>query len=214
MKNVMMTALATVAVGAISMSVSADVLAYWNFNNDNLDVTQGAGTLTTNFEAANVLFFSGTTLNALNDDPSGSALSLQGGADLINNGAWVQFEIDTTGYQDLVLSFATRKTSTGFNNNQVSYSEDGGETWIDFGSPYDPPGGFVDPDSILSFDFSSVMGLNDNSTALFRITLDGATSSAGNNRIDNVQFNANQIPAPGALALLGLAGLVGARRRR
>ena len=32
--------------------------------------------------------------------------------------------------------------------------------------------------------------------------------------LDNVTFNINAIPAPGALALLGVAGIVGKRRRR
>ena len=44
--------------------------------------------------------------------------------------------------------------------------------------------------------------------------LTGATGSTGNNRFDNFIFSADVIPAPGAIALLGVAGLVGVRRRR
>jgi len=46
------------------------------------------------------------------------------------------------------------------------------------------------------------------------VTFSGATDSGGNNRLDNIQFNATAVPAPGALALLGVAGLIGARKRR
>ena len=39
--------------------------------------------------------------------------------------------------------------------------------------------------------------------------------AGGTMRIDNVMVNGNiLVPAPGAMALLGLAGLVGSRRRR
>ena len=37
---------------------------------------------------------------------------------------------------------------------------------------------------------------------------------AGNNRWDNIQINADAVPAPGSIALVGLAGLVAGRRRR
>jgi hypothetical protein len=40
------------------------------------------------------------------------------------------------------------------------------------------------------------------------------SASSGSNRIDNVEVSGTVIPAPGALALLGVAGIVGARRRR
>jgi hypothetical protein len=39
-----------------------------------------------------------------------------------------------------------------------------------------------------------------------------ASAASGSNRIDNIFVNA--IPAPGAVALLGLAGLAARRRRR
>jgi MYXO-CTERM domain-containing protein len=32
--------------------------------------------------------------------------------------------------------------------------------------------------------------------------------------VDNLMINGTAVPAPGALALLGVAGLVGSRRRR
>lgn len=45
-------------------------------------------------------------------------------------------------------------------------------------------------------------------------TATGDYGASGTWRFDNVTINGSAIPAPGAVALLGLAGLVGARRRR
>jgi MYXO-CTERM domain-containing protein len=42
----------------------------------------------------------------------------------------------------------------------------------------------------------------------------GTSTTTGTNRIDNIVVSGTAIPAPGALALLGVAGLIGARRRR
>ena len=39
------------------------------------------------------------------------------------------------------------------------------------------------------------------------------TAAAGTNRVDNIVVSGNVAPAPGAIALLGLAGLIGRRRR-
>ena len=40
------------------------------------------------------------------------------------------------------------------------------------------------------------------------------TAAGGSNRIDNVTVSTGPVPAPGAVALLGLAGLAARRRRR
>jgi MYXO-CTERM domain-containing protein len=42
----------------------------------------------------------------------------------------------------------------------------------------------------------------------------GTYTSGGTARVDNLMINGTAVPAPGALALLGVAGLVGSRRRR
>ena len=58
---------------------SADELAIWNFNDSDLVVDHGSGTLTSNLVPANILFAAGTTNNARLGDLAGQALSLQGG---------------------------------------------------------------------------------------------------------------------------------------
>ena len=48
---------------------------------------------------------------------------------------------------------------------------------------------------------------------LFRMRTLVTTAAAGTNRVDNIVVSGNVAPAPGAIALLGLAGLIGRRRR-
>jgi hypothetical protein len=201
-----------------ALVVRADGIAIWNFNDSNLVVDHGSGTLTTNFNPLNVLFAAGTTNNARLGDPAGQALSLQGGTGNGNNGRNLTFNISTAGFSDITVSFATQGTGTGFNNNQFQYSLDG-LTFIDFGLPYAPLVAFgATP---LIFNLSSIAGLNNNPNAAFRIVFNGATSSTGTNRIDNFVVAgdpsaAASVPEPTALLLLGsgLTSLVAMMRRR
>jgi MYXO-CTERM domain-containing protein len=52
---------------------------------------------------------------------------------------------------------------------------------------------------------------DEQANVLFRLRSTVTTAAAGTNRIDN--FIVSTVPAPGAIALLGLAGLIGRRRR-
>src|SRR5829696_2592861 len=110
----------------------ADELAVWNFNDSNLNVDHGSGTLVSNINIVNLLFAAGTTNNARLGDAAGQSLSLQGGTGTANNGRHITFTVSTLGFSDIVVSFATQGTSTGFNSNQLQYSLDG-ITFINFG---------------------------------------------------------------------------------
>ena len=50
------------------------------------------------------------------------------------------------------------------------------------------------------------------SNAIIRFTIDGASSTSGNNRFDNIALNGTMIPEPASLALLVLGGLLLRRR--
>jgi hypothetical protein len=196
-------------------SVNADEIAIWNFNDSDLVVDHGVGTLTSNFVVTNIQFGAGTTNNARLGDLAGQALSLQGGTGTTNNGRNITINVSTVGFGNIVFSFANQGTGTGFNSNQFQYSLDG-INFIDFGSPYVPAAAFGAVPVV--FTLSSVVGLNNNPNAAFRIVFNGATSSTGNNRIDNVviEGTSTTIPEPTTALLLftGLTGLIGLKRQR
>jgi len=243
MKNGLFLAVAAGTVVAAA-SANANLVAYWNFNASTPNTTSGQlGTLnslapdagagilsigggsptitlnTNNAGAANgvVGTFAGSTLNAVGADVSGGALSVQGAvgggssSTVTSNGGYVQFNVNLTSLQDLVVTFSTRGTSTGFRSGQLSYSTDG-STFINNGLTWD--GGSSSAFFLVSRDLSTIVALNNAPSVTVRITLTGATGGAGNNRIDNVQLNANPIPAPGAVALVGMGVLALGRRRR
>ncbi len=196
-------------------STFADEIAIWNFNDSDLNVDHGSGSLSSNFVVTNLQFAAGTTNNARMGNPAGQALSLQGGTTTANNGRSITFNVSTVGYANIVFSFATQGTSTGFNSNQFQYSLDG-TNFFDFGSPYVPAAAFGAVP--LVFTLSGIVGLNNNPNAAFRIVFNGATTSTGNNRIDNIviEGTSTTIPEPTTAVLLlsGLTGLISLSRKR
>ncbi len=200
---------------AASQAAMADELAVWNFNDSNLNVDRGSGTLTTNIVVANILFAAGTTNNARQGDPAGQALSLQAGTGTANNGRNLTFNVSTLGFSNIVVSFATQGTSTGFNSNQFQYSLDG-INFVDFGPPYVPLTAFGAVP--LVFTLTSIAGLDNNPNAAFRIVFNGGSSATGTNRIDNfvVEGVNSTVPEPATALLLlsGLGGLYKLKKRR
>lgn len=196
------------AIMAAVPSASAEVISYWNFNqNDgdllNWDPSYGPGALALEAGWTNLATVTGTDQNALFGDPAGDALELRGNS---NNGRSADFHVSAAGYSDIVLSFDIQRNSPGFNGNQILYSLNG----VDFSlfSPFGPPTAFA----TMTFDLSSVAELNDAADIYLRIRFNGAANNGGRNTLDNVIIEGNAIPAPPAAILLALAGL--ARRRR
>ncbi|MFM7976956.1 MAG: PEP-CTERM sorting domain-containing protein, partial [Pirellula sp.] len=70
------------------------------------------------------------------------------------------------------------------------------------------------PTSFATQTLSTIAGLNGATDAYLRLTVTGATAAAGNNRIDNIQFNATAVPEPTSLMLLGSVALGGIAYRR
>src|ERR1044072_4442238 len=200
---------------AASQAAFADELAIWNFNDSDLNVDHGSGTLSSNLNVVNILFAAGPTNNARLGDVAGQALSLQGGTSTANNGRNITFNVSTLGFSDIIVSFATQGTSTGFNSNQFQYSIDG-STFVNFCAPFTPATAFGSVP--LVFSLASIAGLNDNPNAAFRIVFNGATSSTGTNRLDNfvVEATPSGIPEPTSAILLltGLSSLYGVRKRK
>ena len=184
-----------------------DLLGYWNFNSPEpsgnpwpapIETTFGTGAITYNVGTDNLEDFSGDTSNAQGDDASGASFTVQDNAE---NGNHFDIAVSTENAENIELVFWTRRTGTGFDNNAVRYSTDGGATFTQAFS-FTPSG--TSSGAVETFDFSSIAALNDNPDVVFRITLDGATDALGNNRYDNITVRGDLQPASGPLALTAI----------
>lgn len=169
----------------------------------------------------------GTTVNAstsigMSTVTSGSAaLSVLGGAITppgpggvpYANGKSMVFRFSMSGLMDLSISYATQRSGTGFTSQVLEYSTSGA-AWSSIGTVSSIQSNFeASAPGVATTSFSGISGLDNADVAYVRVTFAGATSSSGSNRFDNIILSAAVIPAPGALALLGAAGLVRRRRR-
>ncbi len=100
--------------------------------------------------------------------------------------------IPTTGYKDLVLTYATSRTENGNQSQQLQVSADGGASWTDVQDPYYVNSlregeGWSERRVILSGNSE----INNNPNTMFRILFigEGNDNSSGNNRLDNVSLD-------------------------
>ncbi|MDT8450791.1 MAG: ExeM/NucH family extracellular endonuclease [Wenzhouxiangellaceae bacterium] len=142
--------------------------------------------------------FGGTAENALPGFASGGSLAPQGGAGTANNGMSIEILVDTTGFENIRVSWAQRGTSTGFASRRFAWSAESA-TFTEFAVD---DGTLGSSWQTRSHDLSSVDALADNPLAVFRITLDGATGASGNNRFDNILVEGTEIGAPERFPLL------------
>lgn len=150
--------------------------------------------------------FTGTAVNA----GPGFSTTTSGAAALaiVNqtaNGKSAVFRFSMAGFKDLVVSYATQRTSTGFTSQAWSYSTNGID-WTDHQTITNLPSAFG------AQTLTTLTGLDGAADAYLRLTVNGASAAAGNNRLDNIQFNAT-VPEPASILLVGSVGL-GALLRR
>jgi hypothetical protein len=215
-----------IASGAIVLGLtslaSGDVIAYWNFNSLSgsapatiasdfgsgtilLDGSNGSSDWSTVTGSTNA--FGGTTTNALFGDISGNAFCPVGSA---ANGFSFVFAIDMSNYSDLDISYATRGTGTGFSSQAWEYSTDG----VNFTAAETIASQMTS--SWVTKSLATITGLDGAATAFLRVTMTGATSTNGNNRFDNVVFDAapSTPVVPGPAAIAALSAMAGMPRRR
>ncbi len=103
----------------------------------------------------------------------------------------LKIEAPSTGYQDLVISFATTRTNNGSEEQHFFFSVDSGETWVAVDEPYQVA--TLDEDGYLARTISLVdfTEVNDNPDLQFRILFVGeaASNESGNNRFDNISVH-------------------------
>jgi hypothetical protein len=216
MRHISLVVLVLVMLAA---RVYGESIAVWNFNDaisgttggeQEFSVDRGSGIMSSDFILASIGNASGSTLNSQSGDPAGQALRLSGYA---NNGKNLTWMVSTAGFDAIDVSFAIQRTSTGFSDNQFYYSIDSGASWTSFGDYFNPSASFA----LQSFDLSGIPGINNNPNAGFRILFEHATSSTGNNKIDNLVVSGSPtvppvsfpVPEPSTMALT-TAGLASA----
>ncbi|HEY5296762.1 MAG TPA: hypothetical protein VIK59_02455 [Verrucomicrobiae bacterium] len=201
----------------------ATLIAGWDFSNlggpsTTVSAMAGSGSLDLSaFANTQQDPVSGTSVNAFSGSEASSKISPGTALSLKNssaNGNSIIFSLDMLGYQDLVLIFATRGSSTGFNTHVWSYSTDG-TTYVTLtgNNTAVTTSDFV----TKTVDFTSFSALNDDASIFIKLTVNGAGSSSGDNVFDNIQFNAETyiavIPEPaeyGLISAIGLLGICGA----
>lgn len=189
---------------AVTSIPTAALIHYWNFN------TLPTGTLTSinadysliNVNTANITysgsgtgymdqFMPSTDLNAQNGDASGLGLKARNPSDTKN----LDIKFPTTGFKNIVMKFATAKSGSGATVQNYSYSTDG----INFTNSSLAVKTFnVNSDpafDIVTLDFISIAGINNNPHFVVRINFAGTTASgaSGNNRFDNITVKGNQL---------------------
>ncbi|WP_298137965.1 choice-of-anchor I family protein [Flavobacterium sp.] len=176
---------------ASSFSWGQTLLHYWNFNNNASVATITTPSQTLGGASLNAIpggisaidFANGTgqnfnilNLNAQNGDVSGTHLRFNdpiGGA--------LEFALPTSGYENIIVKFATRRSNNGAGTQTWFYSIDG-TTYTTFTTVIPNNG---DP-ALTTLDFTATTGVNNNPNFKLKVEFSqGSGGTTGNNRFDN-----------------------------
>ncbi|KFF00409.1 alkaline phosphatase [Chryseobacterium formosense] len=192
--------------GAVS---GQSLIHYWNFNNNASVAAITApspaaalqnGTITAfqngtadpntfiNLSSATGNGFS--TINGRNGDAAGTHLRYNN--PIPGN---IQFALPTTGYNNVVVKFTTRRSGSGAGKQKWSYSIDG-VTFLPFTytANNDPEGAVLPVDgdpTLVTLDFSNNFSANNNPNFMLKVEFTaGPGGTVGNNRFDNFTVDA------------------------
>ena len=186
-----------------ALTAQTTLVHYWNFNNNasvaaittpTSTLLNGSITATSTGTGSSdtfIDFASGTgqnfnvdNLNARNGDASGTHLRYN----YPINGN-IQFNLPTTGYNNVVVKFTTRRSGSGAGNQNWFYSLDG-TTFI----PYQTVVSLDANPQLITFDFSTITGAANNPNFKLKVEFaQGAGGTVGNNRFDNFTVDATSI---------------------
>ena len=152
-------------------------------------------------QATELNAFGGTTTN---DPRQGAAIFAGmsycpvGGTANSSNGKSMILKFSMTNFQNPILTFATRGTSTGFTTHQWAWSTDN-IVYTDFGTnTANVTTSFI----LRTLDLSSINEVDQAANVYLRVTFTGAANASGNNRLDNIVINATaSVPATKTLNL-------------
>lgn len=167
------------------------LMHYWNFNNAasattittptatyagaSINVIAG-GTSAINYAEGTGQNFDVSNLNARNSNPAGTHLRFDNPI-----GGTLEFILPTNGYENVIVKFATRRSTQGAGNQVWAYSLNG----TNFTNFTTITANSADPE-LATLDFSAISGADNNANFKLKVTFEqGAGGTGGNNRFDN-----------------------------
>ncbi|HMP82417.1 MAG TPA: hypothetical protein PKA41_06875 [Verrucomicrobiota bacterium] len=209
--------LAATVLGAATFFAKADTIALWTFET-SIPTTAGPHSPEVGSGSATAVHAGA----AVYSNPAGNGSLESFSANTWAIGDYYQFSTSTVGYEDITLSFDQTSSNTGPRDYGLFYSTDG-SLFTQFGSDYqvlanaapNTPWSTVTYNSVytLTFDLSSISGLDNQAAVYFRLVNTTTTSanggtvaSTGTSRVDNFLV-AGVVPEPSTAVLGALGGL-------
>jgi len=192
---------------------------------------QGAASAGTSLSSTHQLASSGANATSYTS-PAGNGSQYAFSSNVWKAGDYYQASFSGTGYTGLSFAWDFTRSTTGPATWTVIMSVDGGTNWSTLMATYTPIVNSATPTGagtwntstyIAAYTSSIALGASaDNASSIIvrvqalvdSVNSSGVYQAGGTARIDNVFVNGTAVPAPGAVALLGVAGLAARRRRR
>lgn len=183
------------------------IIYYWDFNNDNIPEDIIAPTIQeTDGKTAFSFVLNGSELPYCNDADQSCWESVNDGTfenlpddfepgralRLRNPCSYLDIEVPTTGYAELNISYAVRRTGSGAQKQIIQYTADGA-THSSMGLEMNEFT-IMEDYNIIELDLEDVAAANDNPNFGIRIIFeDGNNNNSGNNRLDNLTITGKAI---------------------
>lgn len=219
------------AMIATASAASADVIAGWSMSTAVTAATTGSNYT---YGAADLgALTSGTSLSGYHaaaattwSSPAGNGSAYSLSSNNWATGDYYQVSMATTGYSDISVSWDQTRSGTGPSAFGLSMSTDGGAnfttllasyTVVQAGLAGSGTSTWSTTTNQTGFTTTTIVGISaaNKGNILLRFNSLSTTAAAGTGRVDNISVTGAvvPVPTPGAIALVGLAGLVARRRR-
>lgn len=218
----MKTILSMALAAGLASAANADILATWTFETS---VPTTAGPHAAEVGSGSALGFHAGVSVYSNPVGNGSGESFSSTVWAV--GDYYQFQVSAVGYEEITITWDQTSSNTGPRDFDLQWSTDGVTFNTIFGyqvlanAAPNPVWNSTTSSAIYTNSATGPGALDGQATVYFRMTQTsmvsangGTVATSGTDRVDNVIIEGTLIPSPGALALAGLAGLGGLRRRR